>query len=225
MKAICITDIHGRGERLLRLPPADLLLAGGDLTHFGSEDDIRLFLRLARSRFPRVLAVLGNCDPPDGAGVLEEEGVLAAENGTPVPDFPVTVWGVGGSNRTPSHTPFEWDDAVREAAFSAATAGGAGNLQRLKILISHAPPAGCPAGQLAALGGRDVGSRAIAARVRGLKPDLVLCGHLHESRGQFTLDSVPVVNPGALREGWFAVLEWRPGAPPALTLERLPDAV
>ncbi len=221
--AVFITDVHGRFDRLLRLPAADLLLVGGDLTHFGQPGDVRSFLNIARTRFSRILAVPGNCDPAEAEDVLREAGALAETAGTILPEFGLFVAGLGGSNPTPTRaTLYEWEDGEMEQRLAAPVAAPSPDgYGTFRVLLTHAPPAGSGAARLAN-GGRDAGSRAVAVLAAVRRADLVLCGHLHEACGDFAWDGRRVVNPGPLKEDAFATLEWNGGALGQVVLARLP---
>lgn len=204
MNVVFITDIHGRNDGFDRLPAADVAVIGGDLTQFGTAADVRRVLASVTARFPRVLAVLGNCDPPAGNGVLEEYGVALHLRAVTVDG--TAFAGVGGSNRTPFRTPYEWGDEEMAASLEQLSiAPAAGPL----VLVSHAPPHGSGADRLPS--GISAGSAAVARLVRARRPALVLCGHIHEAVGQFALDGIPVVNPGAFRAGHYACVTFGQG--------------
>ena len=42
---------------------------------------------------------------------------------------------------------------------------------------------------------------------------MVLCGNIHEARGRFDVDGIPVINPGALRQGHYALITLGADAP------------
>lgn len=214
MRILFITDLHGCRAQVAAWPAADLLLAGGDLTHFGGAEDMRAIVADLRARYPRVLAVAGNCDTPAAAAWLDGDPAGVALRLSRVAHL--RVFGIGGSNRTPCHTPNEWDDAEFAAPLAAAWRQ-AGEPAPGYLLLSHPPPAGSGAGCLP--GGPDVGSAAVAALAARTRPALVCCGHIHEAVGIHRLGDVPVVNPGAARDGHWALVEWRPGAVPTVTLD------
>jgi Icc-related predicted phosphoesterase len=204
MTIVFITDIHGRSDGFDRLPAADVAVLGGDLTQFGTPVDVRRILDLAASRFPQLLAVLGNCDPPAGEAVLAERGLGLHRRSVLLGG--VAFAGLGGSNTTPFRTPYEWRDEEAAAAMDAVAVPEAGVPL---VLVSHAPPRNSGADRLPS--GASAGSEAVAAWVRARRPNLVLCGHIHEAVGQFDFGGLPVVNPGAFRAGGYAVVEIGPG--------------
>lgn len=215
MHILFITDIHSRNAGFDRLPAADAAILGGDLTQFGSAADVRCIVEAVTTRFPRVLAVLGNCDPPAGEGVLDEFAVALHLRAVTVGG--ITFAGIGGSNRTPFRTPYEWGDDEMSGLVQQLPAAAPGCPL---VLVSHAPPFGSGADRLP--NGTSAGSAAVARLTRTRRPALVLCGHIHEAVGEFTLDGIPVVNPGAFRAGRYASVRFSPGdAAPAVELHRL----
>jgi len=206
MQILFVTDIHSRTAGLDALPAADLVLVGGDVTQFGSTADVQRGLAALAARYPRQLAVLGNCDPPAAEAALEAAGVALHRRAVRL--GAVVVAGLSGSNRTPFHTPYEWDDAAMAADLDRlAVPAAPGGL----MVVSHAPPLGSGADRLSQ--GLHAGSAAVAAWVRRLRPTMVLCGHIHEARGQFDVDGIPVINPGALRQGHYALITLGDEAP------------
>ena len=94
MRLLGITDLHGNASALRRILAAeaettDLILFGGDITHFGSPREAESLLRTAQATGTRVLAVAGNCDSAEidrrmadmdislsGCGIVCEGGAL-----------------------------------------------------------------------------------------------------------------------------------------------------
>ncbi len=211
MNAIFITDIHGRFGALLKLPPAELLLVGGDITNFGTPEDLHEFAETATSRFPRVLAVAGNCDPAAAPDVLAVCGIGLPLEGRA--EGGVRFFGISGAPFNHGSTPFEWPDGAAHAWMPRPSADGLPS-----VLLSHAPPRRVLTGRL--LNGFDAGSRTVEAAVCRLRPVLVLSGHIHEARGTDALayPGTQAVNPGPLRAGFYAALSFRPGLPPGVSL-------
>jgi uncharacterized protein len=55
--------------------------------------------------------------------------------------------------------------------------------------------------------GEHVGSAVIRAFVEREQPDLVLCGHIHESRGTDTIGRARIANPRPASAGHYALVE------------------
>jgi hypothetical protein len=115
----------------------------------------------------------------------------------------VGVFGVSAIPRSPLHTPYELDDDELERRLEA----GFAEVQdcRVRILCPHAPPQGTACDRLPS--GEHVGSAVIRSFVEREQPDLVLCGHIHESRGSDRIGGTEVVNPGPALAGHYAVVE------------------
>ncbi len=79
MFVVALADVHGDTRRLADaaedLAAADLVLLAGDLTRFGHRADAARVVEAVREANPNVLAVPGNCDYPDVAAYLAEEGI------------------------------------------------------------------------------------------------------------------------------------------------------
>lgn len=87
------------------------------------------------------------------------------------------------------------------------------NLPSLKggILMSHCPP--CNA--LDKLTGLpNAGGRKIASIIKEKQPSLVLCGHFHELSGIAEIDNSTIFNPGALKDGFYGVIEFKENKKP-----------
>lgn len=115
----------------------------------------------------------------------------------------VGVFGVSAAPMSPLRTPYELADDELERRIEVGFAAVAGC--RLKVFSPHAPPLGTVCDRLA--NGEHVGSAAIRAFVEREQPDVVLCGHIHEARGEDAIGRSKVVNPGPARAGHYALLE------------------
>lgn len=203
MHIVYISDIHGKFDALKGLPKADLLLVGGDFTQFGTLDDFKEAVRHVKSNFPDFMAVAGNLDVPEADNFLREEGLLLE---------PSSVWqrenlkfaGIGGANKSPFGTPYEWDDADMAARLAHFMPG------QIDVLVTHAPPFDSGADVIGS--GISVGSKAVRELVERIQPLAVLCGHIHEARGIYSMNGLPVVNPGPFGDnGNYAEILVEPG--------------
>lgn len=194
-----LVDLHWSPRVALELPDLrgiDLVLLGGDLTNFRGVAEARTVIEQVRAAGPQVLAVCGNCDRPEIEGYLEEAGValdrrVRVQNGV---RFLGLSGGLPFGGCPYERTEEEYALLCAELAHEASRVRASGPT----ILVSHQPPFGTRCDRTR---GRHVGSRSVRDFVLEQSPDLVLCGHIHESRGRDLLGRSTVVNPGPWLEG------------------------
>jgi Icc-related predicted phosphoesterase len=205
MRIAYVVDVHGRYEAvpaaLHEIGPVDLLVVGGDITTGGTPEDAAQAIESWRPLAPRLLALAGNMDSPAIDERLVELDVALDGRGVVFGD--VGVFGLSAAPLSPLRTPYELDDEELERRLEAAFAGVRDT--RLRIFCPHAPPHGTACDRLSS--GEHVGSAVVRAFVEREQPDLVLCGHIHESRGLDELGSSRIVNPGPVAAGHYAVVE------------------
>lgn len=210
MRLVCCGDVHmalGAFERIApALRSADLAILTGDLTNFGDPADAARVVAAARRHCPSVLAVTGNLDMPWVIDALRAEGISLHGEGRRFGSL--GVFGCGGSNETPMDTPTEFPDEELGRVLAAGHAAVADAPCRL--MICHTPPFDCAVDRL--VNGRPVGSPAVRAFIETHAPHVAVVGHIHEGRGIDRIGTTTVVNPGALRDGGYAVLEYDEGA-------------
>jgi len=201
MRIACISDLHGslRGAEKLAEAGAELLLVCGDITNFGGRAEAERLLQRLMEAVPKLLAVHGNCDTQGVLEALEDLGVSLHGRGVRLGD--VGFFGAGGSSRTPFGTPSE----LGEESIAELLERGYRMLSgcRSLVLVSHTPPRGVAD---LTLSGVSAGSEAVRRFVERAEPEFVVCGHIHEAKGCYTLGRSRVVNSGMLREG-FAVID------------------
>lgn len=205
MRVAYVVDVHDRFDAVPRALDAigdlDVLLVGGDITTLGSPDDAERAIDLWRPLAPNLFAVSGNMDSPaiderlvalevsiDGRGVLLDDVGFA---------------GVSAAPLSPLHTPYELPD--EELARRGDLALSAVRDARVRIFCPHAPPHDTACDRLRS--GEHVGSPALRALVERERPDVVLCGHIHEARGLDEIGPTRVVNPGPVGAGHYALVE------------------
>ena len=204
MRLLCITDIHsevGRFEKILaNEPPADLLIIGGDFTNFGKPPEVDHILDLAQAHTPQVLAVAGNCDSPEIDQLLLERGVSLHTRGVRLNDI-----GFFGVSAMPPWRGdmYEFPEEELERFLAASCEQVEGSSRY--IMVPHCPPRNSEVDRNAS--GVNVGSTAIRKWMDKVKPILVVCGHIHEARGQAKVGDTIVVNCGPAKNGNYAVAE------------------
>ncbi|MHA1639548.1 MAG: metallophosphoesterase family protein, partial [Candidatus Heimdallarchaeota archaeon] len=138
-----LSDIHAQNNlnlepisALIERESIELIVISGDITQFGTKDDVQRILALFNQLSAVVFYVTGNLDPPNSftftsKNVKPLEGQLEEFKG-------VQFVGLSGSNKTPFRTPYELTEEEIQM-----------KLQHLKtlldtskpfILVSHVPP-------------------------------------------------------------------------------------
>ncbi len=205
MKILVVSDIHGNHAELKKLAAethgVQLMIAAGDLTHFGSREDAETVLDSLDGLGLPYAAVPGNCDNESAAAAIAERGVNI--EGVEKELEGVRLFGIGGGLPGPVSTPNE----ISEDDISSA-------LEELKggdlLLVSHQPPAETVADR--AMKVKHVGSSALKKWIDDHTPLLTVCGHIHESHGFQEYNGSYVLNPGPFKEGRYAVVEFDPAA-------------
>lgn len=204
MKILAMTDIHGAYEKAERIiasePGISAIMIGGDLTTNGSAQEAQAALRkFAKTGIP-VITVAGNMDPVEIEEAFSANSVSVNARGTMLDD--VGIFGVSGSPFTPMHTPNEISE--EEISFRAHSGWKDVQAARIKIFVPHAPPHNTKLDNLRS--GQHVGSTSIRKFVEQFQPDVLVCGHIHESRGTDTLEKTIMVNCGPAANGFYAIL-------------------
>jgi Icc-related predicted phosphoesterase len=205
MRVAYVVDVHDRFDAvrdvLRAIGEVDVLLVGGDITTFGTPDDAERAIELWRPLVPRLLAVAGNMDSPAIDARLAELDISLEGRGVLVDD--VGFAGVSAAPLSPLHTPYEVADA--ELARRGGTGLEAIRSARIRVFCPHAPPYDTACDRLRS--GEHVGSASLRALVEREQPDVVLCGHIHESRGMDEVGAARIVNPGPVTAGHYALVE------------------
>jgi Icc-related predicted phosphoesterase len=206
MKMAYLVDVHDSFDAvpsaMAKLGAVDLLIIGGDITTGGTPDEAAQAVEDWRSLAPRLLALAGNMDSPATEARLVELRVALDSRGVTFGD--VGVFGVSAGPKSPLHTPYELPD--NELARRIEDGFRAVEGCRVKIFCPHAPPSDTACDRLPS--GEHVGSPVIRAFIERAQPDLTLCGHIHEARGTDEIGKTQIVNPGPVRAGHYALVEF-----------------
>jgi|Deesub1362A_J573_1020465.scaffolds.fasta_scaffold00512_2 hypothetical protein len=197
MRVLIIADIHSNFDELERILNSNDLntdygLIAGDMTHFHARDLMRLNA-LFNDYGIDVLAVHGNCDPPEIENLIEMTEIEFI-HGRSVKFGKYTLHGVGGSNYTPFSTPSEYSENQIKEFVSRFELGDR------NVLLTHCPPRGI-------LDMTKYNVRAGCSVIRDIMRnfEVVFCGHIHEARGEWSGEKTHVVNPGPAFAGYFAI--------------------
>jgi len=205
MKILALTDIHGSYETMRSIiashPDADVIVLGGDVTTFGSSDEMTAALDQVQESGKTVLAVCGNMDPPELEASLRSKGVSLDGRGVIVDG--VGFFGVSACPFSPLHTPNEIseEEVLRRAESGWKDVAAA----RWKVFVPHTPPVRTKLDRIAS--GRSVGSTSVRAFIEKHQPHVTICGHIHESHGTDTIGQTQIVNCGSAAQGRHALVE------------------
>jgi uncharacterized protein len=204
MKLLCISDIHNHCDCFQNVlndaGRVDMILLGGDLTNFGTVADVERLVQIAKAANSSVLAVAGNCDSAQIDERLMELGVSVAGRGTIVNDV-----GVHGISAAPPWQHGMYEFTEEELARKLKTGYGHVQDARWHVVLSHVPPRGLKLDRTHFL--QHKGSTALRKFIDQTQPALVVCGHIHESRGYEMLGRTTVVNCGPAKSGYYAIAD------------------
>lgn len=201
MKLLALSDLHGDYSYvraiLKKAGDFDVLTISGDLTNFGPDEKVNELLDMFNGP---IMAVPGNCDNVSLLKILDMKTISLHNSFHTIGEY--TFVGLGGSNPTPFNTPFELSEKkIGESIGTLLSKLNNNNITNNRIiLISHAPPRNTTD----RVAGGNVGSEALE-RFLG-RFDLIICGHIHEARGQVRINGTVVVNPGQGSKGQAALI-------------------
>lgn len=189
MLVLVVSDLHGHSvEPLVGIEGVDLLLMLGDVTTGAGLEKTKERIQTLRGAYPALYVISGNWERPQSAAWFQAEGLSL--DGRAERFNGLLLFGLGGSIPTPFNTPNEFTED--ELADKLTSCPEPEEDERL-VICSHNPPYGaCDRVFL----GKRVGSKSLRAFIEKRKPDLVLCGHIHEARGIENIGSTIVLNPG-----------------------------
>ncbi len=201
MKILAIADPHGNYSKISpiieKAGKVDLVLIAGDITNFGPDEKASELTGMFQVP---VMAVPGNCDMESILNTLERSDAINLHNKHKCIDN-ITFIGLGGSNPTPFNTPFELDEEeIEQKLLDLLASARSDSASKCRILLSHAPPHET----LDIVGTNNVGSRSIRDVLDQF--DLVVCAHIHESRGVMKHNETFILNPGMACEGYAALI-------------------
>jgi Icc-related predicted phosphoesterase len=190
VKLLAFSDLHRDLDQAAKLVEmssgADVVIGAGDFAsvHEGLEETIGA---LAAIEAPTVL-VPGNNETEDALRAAAAGWSAATVlHGGGATISGVEFYGLGaGVPVTPWDWSFDLDDATAAEMLAAAPEAA--------ILVLHSPPQGhCDTGG----GGNHFGSAALLEAIEAKRPQLAVCGHIHESWGcESRIGETPVRNLG-----------------------------
>jgi Icc-related predicted phosphoesterase len=201
MTITALSDIHAAYDVLDRIAEkeheSDLLLLAGDISTFGTPVEIAAVMKNLIAKGKTILAVAGNMDMPPCDDELLRLGISLNARGVRIGD--VGIFGVSAAPISILRTPYEITEEEIEQIINAGYTMV--NDAPVKIFVPHSPPYNTKLDRIMA--GSHVGSTAIRNFIERYQPDVVICGHIHEARGQDTLGKTRMVNCGPAHRGYY----------------------
>ncbi len=206
MKIISFGDIHENIDNLDKLKDeletADLVVISGDITNYHGKDEVERIIKSVKQFNGNILAQIGNLDRREADVYLSSENINLHGNGFMFGD--VGIFGVGGSNETPFNTPSEYSE---EEIWKFLSDGYEKVKEaKIKIMTPHAPPKDSDVDAVAP--GVHAGSESVRKFIEEYKPDVCICGHIHEGRGKCLIGNTMVLNAGMFKNGWYIKVEY-----------------
>lgn len=208
---IAFGDIHESTSVLAAIPDleqADGVIITGDLTNHGTPTAIKGVIGAVEAYNRGILAQPGNMDTESVRDYLDERGInLHLQVRELAPGLGII--GIGYSTPTPFNTPGEVPESTMEQWLKECF-DRARSLRFDKVILAiHEPPANS---KLDVIGnGQHVGSAAVRRFIEEKQPDLVLTGHIHESKGVDSIGRSTVINPGMLAGGGYVRVNYEDG--------------
>ncbi len=197
MKFLILSDLHSMIthyfiEEIIEKENIDLVILLGDLTNFGPAEFV---LDIFTDKKP-ILAIPGNCDPPDVLNYIDKSGMINMhKNKYKFKDLEII--GLGGSDFNFINMGIGYSD---EEAYNFLV----DKIDENSILMLHQPPYGI----LDSVKNMHAGNKGIRKAVDEKKPKIVMSGHIHEERGSLIYNGTLFFNPGPAKEGYYAILDY-----------------
>ncbi|WP_071144928.1 metallophosphatase domain-containing protein [Bacteroides ihuae] len=198
MKILFISDTHGQHRKLRNLPEADMLIHGGDVSKRGEDHEIEDFIRwFSQLDFQYKIFIAGNHD-----FYFEDETVnriqkMLPQNTYYLCDTGVIIEGLNFWGSPISPTFFNWAfnrDRGKEIAKYWNKIP-----ENTDILITHGPPFGVLD---LTQSGLHVGCEDLLKKVKSIKLQYHLFGHIHEAYGVYESAQTTFINGSILDENY-----------------------
>lgn len=209
MRILGLADLHGHAEklRLLEDLDADIIAFCGDLHNAGAVEEARPVAEALARLGPPVLIVPGNMDPREFVPDLwKRAGLRMIDHGS-YRHGDCGFIGMGGMvvrNLKRLGDPTRYYHLDDDVYGSLARAHEEISDARRRVVLTHQPPRGA---RDTIYSGERTGSVSLRRFVEEYQPDLLICGHIHEDRGEAKIGATRIVNVGEMRQGYAALIE------------------
>ncbi len=209
LKILVMADLHGRAETLspFRGIEVDLVAFCGDLHNLEPADRAWPVAEALADLGPPVLIVPGNMDPKEIVPDLWKRAGLDMihRRSRRIGDFGFI--GLGGMVLREERRlldPKRYFNSEEDVYGSLARLYGEISGAGKKVVLTHQPPRDS---RDRIYSGQRTGSVGFRRFVEDFQPDLLLCGHIHEDRGEAKIGSTVVLNVGEMRRGYAVIVD------------------
>ncbi|WP_319763446.1 metallophosphoesterase [Maridesulfovibrio sp.] len=206
---VAFGDIHQSlkfVDLIPELEEASGVIVTGDLTNHSPAGAVEEVWNTIYRKNRNILAQQGNMDRKDVTEFLKEKGANLHCEFRELQEG-VKVMGVGCSIATPFGTPGEISEEEM-CSYLEETHAKLGDYDQL-LLVVHDAPFNT---SLDVIGnGMHVGSKSIRGFIEKHQPDIVICGHIHESSGEDSIGKSRIFNPGMASAGQYVLIHIEDG--------------
>ncbi|CCO23123.1 metallophosphoesterase family protein [Maridesulfovibrio hydrothermalis] len=206
---IAFGDIH-QSLNLPSLIPdiekAATVIVTGDLTNHSPHGAVEKVWDSIYKINPRILAQAGNMDRSNVTDFLKTKNANLHMEVHELAEG-IKIMGVGCSIPTPFGTPSEVSEEEMSEMLDR-TYAKTGEYDQL-ILAVHDSPYNTAVDIIS--NGMHVGSKSVRAFIEKVQPDLVICGHIHESSGVDNIGKSHIINPGMASGGGYVLISLADG--------------
>ncbi|MBU0666562.1 MAG: metallophosphoesterase [Nanoarchaeota archaeon] len=192
MKLLAFGDVHGDISLVEKLAKkaeqehVDLVIMCGDMTHFDSS--VENLIGPFKKKNLKILLIPGNHESVATADFLADFYDVKNIHGYSVRYADVGIFGCGGANVGPNRISDSEVKSLLKKSFDKI------KYLPKTIMVTHAHPTGTKMEQFTRF---FPGSRGVREAVEELKPNILLCSHVHEAEGiEEMIGNTLVVNVG-----------------------------
>lgn len=179
LKILAAADIHGSRLLVEKLAEkaekenVDLVVLAGDITHMESHTEGLIGPFIGKNK--QVLFIPGNHDTLATAEFWREFYGATNLHGYAIKVGDVAFFGCGGATKVGPHLTLE----ENEIFYLLSKAHEKVKDAKIKIMVTHVNPSGAAGDKLVP----GSGSEAVKKAIEKFKPDILICGHIHEASG------------------------------------------
>jgi len=192
MKILAAGDIHGDTNLAKKLAEqaekekVDMVILCGDITY--AESSVEGIIGPFVKKNKKVLLIPGNHETMATVDFLAELYGATNLHGYSLKVDDIGLFGCGGANVGLSQLPEEEIYSILKKGFEKI------KNMRTKVMVTHVHPQGSLMGRLSSF---ILGSSGVKKAVDNLKPNILLCSHVHEAEGvEEMIGDTRVINVG-----------------------------